>query len=266
MERINLNSLDNSIGSGSYLLDGLMLSDKIVNVNIEVNSVCDILLNNIKDIKELNITVNSDSEARLSFLAEEALKTAKININVKKNASINGYFADFSVNTLDLHCQVNLLEEGASCYYKVATLSAKDDHKVVDVSIEHVSPRTYGKFDCFGICKDNGHILVSGTSHVCFGSIKSRTQQNCKIMVFDEKSDAIAKPILKIDENDLLEASHGAVVGKINDEHLFYLTSRGLSEEAAKELITLGYLKPILEGFQEEAIKDHISSLIERRM
>ena len=74
-------------------------------------------------------------------------------------------------------------------------------------------------------------------------------------MVFDEKSTGIAKPILKIDENSI-EASHAAVVGKINDEHLFYLVSRGLSEAEAKELITLGYLKPILKGFQDEEVAE----------
>ena len=84
-------------------------------------------------------------------------------------------------------------------------------------------------------------------------------------MVFDKDNKAIAKPILKIDENEV-EANHAAVVGKINDEHLFYLTSRGLSETEAKELITLGYLKPILLGFKEEETKNHISSLIEGRM
>ena len=84
-------------------------------------------------------------------------------------------------------------------------------------------------------------------------------------MVFDEASNAIAKPILKIDENDI-EASHAAVVGKINDEHLFYLTSRGISEADAKQLITLGYLKPILAGFNDEETRNYISSLIERRM
>ena len=84
-------------------------------------------------------------------------------------------------------------------------------------------------------------------------------------MVFDEASSAIAKPILKIDENDI-EASHAAVVGKINDEHLFYMTSRGLSEAEAKELITFGYLKPILAGFNDDNTRAYISSLIERRM
>ena len=72
-------------------------------------------------------------------------------------------------------------------------------------------------------------------------------------------------PILKIDENDI-EASHAAVVGKINDEHIFYLTSRGLSEEEAKRLITLGYLKPIMTGFADDEMKNEIEALIEGEM
>ena len=265
MNRTAISNIKSSIKSGEYIVDGLMLSNQRVSIEIEVNSTCDILLNNIKDILELIININEYSNVTLSFLSEEEMKESNISINVKHNASLTGYFADFSNKTLNLNCKVNLLEEGATCSYKVASLVAGDDRKVVDVSIDHVSPRTYGKFDCFGICKDDGKLTVLGTSHVYKGSVKSNAQQNCRIMVFDEASNAIAKPILKIDENDLM-ASHGAVVGKINDEHMFYLTSRGLSEETAKELITLGYLNPILEGFKEDVIKEHISSLIERRM
>ena len=84
-------------------------------------------------------------------------------------------------------------------------------------------------------------------------------------MVFDETSNGIAKPILKIDENDI-EASHAAIVGKINDEHIFYLTSRGLTEEEAKRIMTLGYLKPIMVGFVDDEIKEEIEKLIEGKM
>ena len=265
MSRTVITNIKNTLNNGDYVINGLLLVNQTIDIEIEVNSNCDILLNNIKDIKELNIVINQDSNVNLSFIAEEEMNSSNINITVKNNASLIGYFADFSKKTLNLHCKVNLVEQGASCTYKVASLVADDDRKMVDVSIDHISAKTYGKFDCYGICKDNGKITVAGTSHVFKGSIKSKAQQNCKIMVFDESSDATAKPVLKIDENDL-EASHGAVVGKINDEHLFYLTSRGLSEEEAKELITWGYLRPILDGFKEENIKNHISSLIERRM
>ena len=265
MPRTIISNIKNTISNGDYVIDGLLLTGEKVDIEIEVNSSCDILLSNVKDIEKMNIVINQDSNVTLSFIAEEEMKTSNINITVKGNATLNGYFADFTTKTLNLHCKVNLVEEGALCTYKVASLIAGDDRKFVDVSIDHISPKTYGKFDCYGICKDNGKITVAGTSHVFKGAIKSKAQQNSKIMVFDENSDATAKPVLKIDENDL-EASHGAVVGKINDEHLFYLTSRGLSVETAKELITWGYLKPILEGFKEEDVKHHISSLIERRM
>ena len=265
MPRTIISNIKNTISNGDYVIDGLLLTGEKVDIEIEVNSSCDILLSNVKDIEKMDIVINQDSNVTLSFIAEEEMKTSNINITVKGNATLNGYFADFTTKTLNLHCKVNLVEEGALCIYKVASLIAGDDRKFVDVSIDHISPKTYGKFDCYGICKDNGKITVAGTSHVFKGAIKSKAQQNSKIMVFDENSDATAKPVLKIDENDL-EASHGAVVGKINDEHLFYLTSRGLSVETAKELITWGYLKPILEGFKEEDVKNHISSLIERRM
>lgn len=265
MERIALNKTQNLLNSGAYILDGVLLLNDKIDLKIEVNSNCDIFLNNIKDIKELNIDINQDSNVRIAFLSEEAMNNSKITINIMKNSGLTAYFADFSKDILNLNCLVNLLEEGANCSFKVASLTADKDRKTIDVSLIHKSMKTYGKVDCFGICKDESKLTVLGTSHILNGSIKSKTQQNCKIMVFDEASDATAKPILKIDENDL-EASHGAVVGKINDEHLFYLTSRGLSEESAKELITLGYLKPIIEGFDDENVKNHISSLIERRM
>ena len=261
MERIKINKENNTLKSGDYIID----SFDCLSIETEVNSVCDILLDNLSDNSSLKITVLSGSKVNLSFLAENELKAANIEVFVKNNGFLEGYFADFTKNINNLKCVINLEEEGATSYFRLASLAAKNDTKNIDISINHISPRTYGKVDNYGVCKDDAKLTFLGTSYIYKDSIKSKTQQNAKIMVFDEASNAIAKPILKIDENDI-EASHAAVVGKISDEHLFYLTSRGISEAEAKQLITYGYLKPILLGFKEEQIKEHISSLIEGRM
>ena len=216
MGRAIISNIQNTISNGDYVIDGLLLASGKIEIEIEVNSNCDILLKNIIDVKELNIVINRDSNVVLSFISEDEMNDSNINITVKENATLSGYFADFAEKTLNLHCKVNLAEPGASCTYRVASLVAGEDRKLVDISIDHISPRTYGKFDCYGICKDKGKIVVAGTSHVFKGAVKSKAQQNSKIMVFDESSDASTKPILKIDENDL-EASHGSVVGKINE-------------------------------------------------
>ena len=265
MEKVSVNNKELTLKNGEYNIVCSSSSLNVVNIKTEVNSNCYILFEDLSNIKELNITVLEGSFLKLAMILDRELNNIKINIDVLRQSSLEGYVADFAKNELNFDCVINLKEEGASCFFKLASLSAEKDNKNINVSVNHLVAKTYGKVDNYGVCKDLGRLLFAGTSHILNGAIKSKTEQNAKIMVFDEASNAIAKPILKIDENDI-EASHAAVVGKINDEHLFYLTSRGISETEAKELITFGYLKPILIGFNDEKNKEYISSLIERRM
>lgn len=254
------------LSSGDYEIDFLAIESPDVTINTEVNSLSNILITGIKDKKTLTINANESNYLTLSFLLDTAINNPlNIIINVKGNSVVNTYFAEFSKDDLSLNCDINLLEENANAYVKLASLSSKKDDKKISISINHLVSRTYGKVDNYGVCKDMGKLLFAGTSHIFEKAIKSKTEQNARIMVFDEASNAIAKPILKIDENDI-EASHAAVVGKINDEHLFYLTSRGISETEAKELITFGYLKPILEGFKNKSAQEIITRSIEKRM
>ena len=264
MEKVAINNQLLTLKSGEYLINS-SASLNVVNIKTEVNSNYYFLFEDLSNISELNITILEGSYVKLAMILDKELNNVKINIDILRQSSLEAYVADFSKDKLDFAAIVNLKEEGANCYFKLASLSANKDDKNISVSVNHLVPQTYGKVDNYGVCKDSGKLLFAGTSHIFEKAIKSKTQQNAKILVFDEASNAIAKPILKIDENDI-EASHAAVVGKINDEHLFYLTSRGISELEAKQLITFGYLKPILAGFNDEKNKDYISSLIERRM
>ena len=265
MKQVSVNNKGLTLKNGEYNINCSSSSLNVVNIKTEVNSNCYILFEDLSNIKELNITVLEGSFLKLAMILDQELNNIKINIDVLRQSSLEGYVADFAKNELNFDCVINLKEEGANCFFKLASLSAEKDNKNINVSVNHLVAKTYGKVDNYGVCKDLGRLLFAGTSYILNGAIKSKTEQNAKIMVFDEASNAIAKPILKIDENDI-EASHAAVVGKINDEHLFYLTSRGISETEAKELITFGYLKPILKGFNDEKNKEYISSLIERRM
>ena len=254
-----------SLQNGQNNLDLFECKSKEVYITNEVNSNSSLLITNLQEVDTLKIDLNEGSFLVLSLLFDKNVKNLNFVINLKNNAILEGYFAEFSEDNLHISGEINLLNEGAQAVVKLASLSANNDNKNISISVNHLSQKTYGKVDNYGVCKDNGKLLFAGTSYILNKSIKSKTEQNAKIMVFDEASNATAKPILKIDENDV-EASHAAVVGKINDEHLFYLTSRGLSESEAKELITFGYLKPILVGFKDDHTREYISSLIERRM
>jgi len=221
-------------------------------------------LHNLKSESELNFELLENAVLYLSFFVDSTLENVKINANLGKNSKIVVYFADFSVQKNKLEATINLNDEGATCEWHLASLSSNKDNKDIVVNIYHNHPSTFGRIDNYGVCKDEGKLQFSGISYILKGCHQSKSHQNAKIVVFDNNCVAKAKPILKIDENDI-EASHAASVGKVSDEHIFYLTSRGLNLEEAKMLITLGYLKPILKGFNE-SIQNEIDTLIERRL
>ena len=264
MDRVLLNN-SSLIKSGVLETQYFVVDENINKIDVPENSKTDILFLTLPKEKEFVINVKKNSESTISFLAKTNIDGYKITINIYEGSKVEGYLADFSKEKETFNFIANLLERNAVMNWHLASLAASSDSKHFDISVNHNSPATFARMDNYGVCKDDGKLVFSGISSIFNGSKGSKTHQNSKIMVFDKLSNGIAKPILKIDENDI-EASHAAVVGKINDEHLFYLTSRGLSESAAKELITFGYLKPIMNGFNEEQIKEEISSLIEERM
>ena len=219
---------------------------------------------NLKEESEINLEVKDNVLLQLSIFSDKPLKSSKITANVGENSKILTYFADFSKEEINLDASINLNKPNANCEWHLASLSSKNDDKNIAVSIFHNASNTHGRIDNYGVCKDTSKLVFSGISHIEKGCHQSTSHQNAKIVVFDDNCKAIAKPILKIDENDI-EASHAAVVGKVSDDHIFYLTSRGLTVDEAKLLITLGYLKPILKGFNDETAEE-INSLIEGRL
>ena len=270
MKRIVLNNtkehifdLSNS-SDLSFVLDCKDFNDDVV-ISTGKNRELDILVSNIKENTNLTFEVGDGTKLHLSSLLKNDVKSFKITANVGQNSVFESYIADFISNRCKAEIMVNLNGENARCDWHLASLSKGTDNKEFNVSSFHNSPNTFSQLDNYGVVRDDGKLLFSGICQINNGSHASKAHQNAKIMVFDSLSNGIAKPILKIDENDI-EASHAAVVGKINDEHIFYLTSRGLSEEEAKRIITLGYLKPISNGFDDEDIKEEIEKMIEGNM
>ena len=249
---------------GHFVID-LNNYDNDLVINVSKSSNIKLALLNLNDESNININLDDESFLQVSILDYKQTNCFKITANVGYKSTFSSYFADFIIGKCKAEILINLNKEFATCDWHLASLSLNKDNKQFDVSVYHNSINTFAQMDNYGVCRDEGKLVFSGICKINNGSHGSKAHQNAKIMVFDELSNGVAKPILKIDENDI-EASHAAVVGKINDEHIFYLTSRGLNEEEAKRIITLGYLKPILKGFDDENSIKKIEDLIEGKM
>ena len=241
-----------------------LASDSELFFEVDSNLELTLSLKDVESVSSIEIDVKDNTVLHLAIFAKRPIENSKITANIGENSKIIAYYADFTNDRNHLDASINLNKNNAMCEWHLASLSSHADDKEIGVSIYHNHSNTFGRIDNYGVCKENSKLIFSGTSHILKGCHQSASHQNAKIVVFDDNCKAIARPVLKIDENDI-EASHAAVVGKVSDEHIFYLTSRGLNIDEAKLLITMGYLKPILRGFNESTAKE-IETLIEGRL
>lgn len=202
-------------------------------------------------IESLDLVVKEGETLNLRLASFAFSPDASIHVRVEKEGVFDGVFADFSQGNTHLKVQVELVGEGAKASWYYAGVSESSSNKILDVSMEHLAPKTEGDVTQYGIAMAGSRLTFIGTSHIHAGMKKSATAQKEKIIVFDKEAVGKCSPILRIDENDVA-ASHSAVVGKLSDEHLFYMLSRGVDIVTAKRLLTLGYLRPVLAYYEED--------------
>lgn len=251
-------------------LHRLLLSWDEVNVKqlmiyVPANSQVDIL--EMGEPKANEITYHLGRFSTVNFV-RASLKDVRSNryiFNLEEGAHLVAGLADFAHGKKKEQVTFHLHGRDSYATWRLSSFADQLDEKEYDVSFIHYAPSTYGSMANFGVVADTSKLIFSGVSHILNGATNAKTHQNAKIMVFDKLANAKANPILKIDENQV-EASHAAAVGKVNDEHLFYLCSRGLTESQAKRVITLGYLNPILEYFTDETIKDLVAEAITKQV
>ena len=255
----------NSSNEENYSI--LTLKD-IASENIEIT--CNeyikikILINEFEN-KNIKFILKNNAFLKLNFLSLTQSACGNYLFDLEESSNAFVAMADLVKGNVDFNAIFNLLGDNANSEWHLASLGADNDKKVFNINFNHVAKNTTGVMSNYGVVEDESMMHFKGISHIKNGSIKSKTHQSAKIMVFDPKCHAKANPILKIDENDI-EASHAAIVGKVNDEHMFYLCSRGISENDAKQLITLGYLKPITNYFEDEKYVQEIVDGIEKRL
>lgn len=220
------------------------------------------LLINGKDLKSSVYEVKEGDTLNLNIFSFDEVNEAEITINVHKNGTFNGAFADFSTNSYKIKLQINLLEEGASASWHLASNCKNESRRVFDTNLKHFAPNTVGLMSNYGICQEGSRLIFDGTSEIVRGAINSSTKQASKIIVFDDKTLSRCSPILKIDENNI-SASHSAILGRLNEDQIYYLQSRGLSLKEARRILTLAILRPILDHIFNEELKTKISDIIE---
>jgi len=160
---------------------------------------------------------------------------------------------------------IYLKSQGAEVDFKTLTLSSKDHIQTIFAHINHQAPHTKGNMNHVGIANEQGKIQINGVGKIFKGMKNSSAFQTLKGVILSHKAFIEVNPYLLIDEYDV-KAGHGATVGKIDEEMLYYMKSRGLRQTDAERLILLGHINPIIDTILDDPLKELLMELILSRL
>lgn len=146
---------------------------------------------------------------------------------------------------------VYMLGEGARAEILSIAFAGRGQHQDAGGKVVHAAPGTSSRIISKSISKDGGRASYRGLLKVVEGARGSKSNVVCDALILDEESRSDTYPYIEIDEDDVT-IGHEATVSKIGEEQIFYLMSRGLSEDEAAAMIVSGFIEPMVKELPME--------------
>ena len=156
--------------------------------------------------------------------------------------------------------------EGDGSYVEDLQLTFGDKEQNFDAfsNLVHIGRSTTARALAKGVFKDKSSSIFKGMIRIKENAKNAGSYLACHGMLLSKSAKANAIPGLEIETNDV-KATHAASVSPIDEEKIFYLLSRGIDEQSARRMITLGFFDPLIKGIKSDEIRAKIRYLIEMK-
>ena len=217
-------------------------------------------------IYNLSLTAKANSQVKYLLVSEIESNKSVINhqFTAHKDSKLE-LITGLVSNVLDAKMHIDLVGEGADVKMRAVAISSDDNIQNIDVFMTHKAPHTFGDMTNIGIANKRGKIILNGVEKIEKGMKQANAFQTLKGVITSDLASVEVNPILLIDEYDV-KAGHGATIGKIEEDVLYYLMSRGLTKKESEKLIINGFLKPVIDEIDDEPLRERFVSLVNSRI
>jgi len=163
----------------------------------------------------------------------------------------------------DVRCL--LQGKGADCQLDGAYLVDGEDHVDHHTLVEHQAPNCDSRQTYRGIASGKGTAVFDGVVVVHRDAQKTEAHQENRNLLLSENATIHTKPHLEIDADDVV-CSHGATVGALDEDQLFYLRARGIPENLARSMLTFAFLESIVDRIGHEATRGRMRNALLARI
>jgi len=174
-----------------------------------------------------------------SFVFNERSSWSRSNLSV----NLTGAGAEVTLNGVYLPCDSQLVDHHTSIVHEVPDTKSSQLYK--------------------GILKDKGRAVFSGRIEVKPNAARTSAFQLNKNLMLSNEAEVDTTPQLQIDNSDV-KCSHGATVGQLNEDEVFYLQSRGLRKSDAKQLLCKAYVSDVLQNIRSTSVRDYLNESLTR--
>ncbi len=203
------------------------------------------------------VSVQNYSRATWHFASHHA--------RVERDAELDWVAGGFGSAKGKVRIQNDLAGEGATSRVTGAYFADGTQHLDYDTFQEHIAPSTTSDFAFKGALRDTARTVWRGMIRVEEGAQKTNAYQENRNLLLSKTAHADSIPGLEIMANDV-RCTHGATLGQVDREQLFYLMTRGLSRSEAERLIVRGFFQDVLDRVELDPVRDALAAALESRI
>ncbi len=198
-------------------------------------------------------------------LSRQTWHFASHHARVERDAELDWVAGGFGSKRGKVWIQNDLAGQGATSRVTGAYFTDGDQHLDYDTFQEHMAPDTTSDFAFKGALRDRSTAVWRGMIRVERDAQRTNAYQENRNLMLSPTTHAVPIPGLEILANDV-RCTHGATVGRVDREQLFYLMARGLPRAEAERLIVRGFFSDVLDRIQLAPVREALAAALEARI
>lgn len=201
-----------------------------------------------------------------TFIQEEGLsmegRTCTMNLHLERDSAASLVFIVLPGTDIDLNLNVVLAGEGADVVLSGAYLCNSAEKVNIAIDLVHKVPHCTSRQLFKGIVGGAAHTDFFGKITVAKDAQRTAAYQENHNLLLSEKAKVDTKPQLEIYADDV-KCTHGATIGRLNEDEQFYMRSRGITLEEARVLQMISFLSPVLETIEDPEQRESLQKQLE---
>ena len=195
----------------------------------------------------------------------EAYHVSTTNVTLARDSAFTSFTLDLGARIARNDLSVSLEGEGAECTMNGLYVASGNGHVDNHTSVDHTASFTPSRQLYKGVLTDNARAVFNGKIIARRGTHQVDAHQTNNNLLLSDRSMVDTKPQLEIFADDL-KCSHGATVGQLDEEAIFYLASRGIGPAQSRRILTYGFAEAVLALAPDTRIREYMSGLVREKL